>query len=99
MRRPRNPLPYGLHDLRNAAAPGLYEKSEAGITYTMPLEVTRHLKNWWRYFHMGTEEGTEKHPSMARWYRDLPAAMKKQVQRSGAPPEPDDFHPDPSWGD
>jgi hypothetical protein len=97
-RRPKHPRPYGLLDLTIVPGTDLYQKKENGITYQMPLELTRLLKEYYRYFKDGTEEGTEKYPTMQRWYRDLKKEDKKKVIRLGnLPKETNDFYPDAEW--
>jgi hypothetical protein len=95
MRRPRNPMPLALHALSRNRTTGLYEIGENGIIYSMELELTRKLRDDFRSFRMGTQEGTGKFFTMARWYRDLPKELMRKVTRSGnLPPVQNDFYPD-----
>jgi hypothetical protein len=99
-RRARNPRPYELLDLNFNPKTNLYEKTEAGITYGMPLELTRQIKNYFRYFPLPSHGGLFRGPSLAKWYDDLQKDLKKQVVRTGdVPQKSDDFVADPEYPD
>ncbi|MGN6476321.1 MAG: hypothetical protein ACTHKV_03775 [Flavipsychrobacter sp.] len=99
-RRPRDPIPFGLQDLKWNFKTDKYEKTEDGITYAMDLELTRHLKEYYRFFPISTLKAGEKYPTMQRWYQDLSKDEKKKVTRTGnLPPEASDFFPDPDFSE
>ena len=94
--RAKYPTPLTLRIIPNKVA-GLYDVHENGITYTMNLEVTRELKEYFMHFPSGHKA---HYPTMARWYADLKNEVKKTGVRSGnVPPEPIDFFPDVEYGD
>ncbi len=93
-RRAPHPKPLGMRIERNITT-GLYEVHEENITYAMPLELTRQLKEYYRGFRPAHQQ---HYPTMDRWYRDLNNEQRKQVKRSGnVPQDPVDFFPDPEW--
>lgn len=97
MRRSRRPTPLILSDLRYDPEKQLYSRTQEGITYSMPLELTRHLKEYYRDYD-GKLDGGHAYPSMDRWYRDLSKQQKQQVIRTGNVPVPkSDFFPDPEY--
>lgn len=99
MRRSRNPTPFALKDIHLNPETNLYEKKQDGITYGMPLELTRHLKDYYHHYHPGLS-GKLDYPSMDKWYRDLSNEQKKQVVRTGnVPKDKSDFFPDPEYPD
>lgn len=91
---PRRPLsiPAIIKDLQAVRnRPGYYSITRAGITYTMPLEQTRELKQYWR----GYVSPERDRRSMQDWYSHLPNEIKKLVERAGDVPDVDDgFYPD-----
>ena len=88
MRKKRYPVPNEIKDLYYDYTQQAYLISENGITYSMQIEQTRSLKQYWydnRY------AGT----SIASWYNSLKNDEKKKVKRTGnVPEEKRDFFPD-----
>ena len=74
MRRAPHPVPTALYNLRYNMVSGLYDMVEAGITYSMQLEETRLLKDYFR---------TSKGISMADWYSKLDKFTKSRVVVEG----------------
>ncbi len=92
MRRPPHPLRLELKGLTYNPASLLYEISENGIVYGIPLELTRLLK------HYSKAGETEGEPLIASWYKSLDKEAKKQVIRNGnIPSHADGFYPDPEF--
>lgn len=93
-RRAKVPTPLGLrinHDTKTQ----LFYVDENGITYWMPMELTRDLKLYYHHFPSGHQS---HYPTMARWYSDLTKEKKKQVKRTGNIPQtPSDFFADPEY--
>lgn len=92
MRRPRNPLPYELRAFRDSLQPGLYEITENGITYSMPLEQVRELRSYYKEFTPGRKFSQA---TIAGWYDSLDKPTKRKVFRTGDIPIVNDFYPDP----
>jgi hypothetical protein len=94
MRRARRPAPLRLAGLTYNARSGTYEVLEDGILYSMDLELTRQLKDYFKWFH----PNEAKHRNLAAWYRSLSKEDRARVYRSGAlPPQRSDFFPDPDY--
>ncbi len=93
--RPRRGTPLGMRITANTSEIGMYDVSENGITYTMDLETTRLLKDYYK----GFRPAHRSHfPTMERWYQDLPNDVRKRVKRTGnVPPPTSDFFPDPDY--
>lgn len=69
---------------------GLYDITEADITYSMPLETTRSLK--------AAFMNNAACKTVSEWYDQLGSAEKKNVIRKGdITEEESDFIPDPEW--
>jgi hypothetical protein len=78
-----------LINLNYSIKSGLYEIAEEGITYGMPIELTRQLT---RYFCNNSNN------TISDWYYSLDRQTKKQVKRIGFEPTIDEsFIPDPSF--
>lgn len=91
MRRAKHPRAYALLGMKWNGKTGLYEISEAGITYGMSLEVTRSIKDYFRV----NEKNT-----VADWYKQLPKGEKATVTRVGYQEAQDsDFYADPEYTD
>lgn len=92
MRRPRRSVPLCIASLHYNPQTKLYEITEEGITYAMPLELTRGLKEYFAWHGPGDRR------TMATWFAQLKLDEKDGVQRSGnVPQSPDDFFPDPTY--
>lgn len=66
-----------------------YEIEEKGITYSMTLEMTRHLKG--AFANVST---------VAEWYSDLDKFTRSEITRTGnIQKQKDDFFPDKIYGD
>jgi hypothetical protein len=92
-RRARQPLPLVISDLHLDAQKGKYVITDAGITYSMDLEHTRLLKDYFGWY-----VNTRKEKTVALWYDGLDKETKKQITRSGnLPKEEQDFFPDPEY--
>lgn len=93
MRRPSHPLNPELKGLTYNPKSCLYEISENGITYAIPLELTRLLKTFVR---SGTIPPGEA--LLASWYKSLDKANKRLIKREGNIPDlVTDFYPDPEF--
>ena len=87
MKKHQLPLPL-IKMIRNPKS-GLYEVVEQGVTYTMDIEMTRLLKQYFR----NNERG-----KIADWYKQLPREEKQAVGRSGhLEIKSEDFYPDPDY--
>lgn len=91
MRRPRKPVPLAIKGLTYNVTDDLYEIKENGITYKMPLELTRSLKE---YFKSTAVRSTFQ--NVESWYNSLLKDQKRQVIREGQITDSSDgFYPDP----
>ena len=93
MTRPRHPLPLFLKDLAYNPKSGKYEVSENGNIYSMDLEQTRLLKEYFRGFHVSSNK------TVSNWYNKLPNIEKKRVYREGPINIKTDFFPDPEYSE
>lgn len=93
MRRPRHPLSPELREMTYNPRSSLYEIEENGILYSLPLELTRLLKDFSRG---GKPVSGEQ--LIAAWYKGLGKESKKLVIRTGNIPEySTGFYPDPRF--
>lgn len=86
MQRPQKPTPQQIRfKLKENFKTGMYEITENNITYSMTLELTRHLK-----------ENIVQANSVAEWYKNLDKFTRSKIIRTGTiPTEKDnDFFPD-----
>jgi len=88
MPRPRRSLPSTIRIKFNTVS-GLYESTEAGITYQLTFPQMNSMK---AFFRLGETEAT-----VSAWYASLNAWERKKVKRLNAPPSRDEFFPDPSY--
>jgi hypothetical protein len=92
-RRPRHPTPLEIRITHNPKT-GLYEIIQEGITYCMPLELTRRLKQYYRIID-NTGQGVA---NMKMFYNDMSKDEKAQIIRKGISQQPgDNFFPDPEY--
>lgn len=85
-------MPLRIANLHYNPATQLYEITEDGITYGMPLEVTRGLKEFFVWY------GPNDAKTVADWFQQLKLHENDQVIRTGNVPQaPDDFYPDVSY--
>lgn len=91
--RPRHPLPGVIKDLDFNTKSNKYEITELGITYSMEIEQTRLLKEYFRGFHVGSNK------TVSDWYNKLPNTDKKRVYRVGPINSKNDFYPDTQYPD
>ena len=77
MARAKHPVPFALNKLQYIPKTGNYDISESGIIYSMPLEMTRNLKE---YF------GNYINQTVAEWYQSLSKSERASVIRTGAIP-------------
>lgn len=91
--RPRHPLPLFLKDLAYNPKSGKYEVSENGISYSMDLEQTRLLKEYFSGFYPGCNR------SISDWFNKLGKETKKRVYRDGPINSITDFYPDPEYSE
>ncbi len=92
-KRPRHPVPLEIRINHNPST-GLYEIVQDGITYCMPLELTRRLKNYYKIIR-NTGQGVA---NMKMFFADISKEEKAQVIRKGVENKPEDqFFPDPEY--
>ena len=90
MRKPRHPRSLALAGLKWNHTTSMYEITEGDITYSMPLELTRSLKDAFI--------NNAACKSIADWYNQLDKADRKFVIREGFVQQEDqDFFPDPEF--
>lgn len=93
MRRPSKPMNNELRGLAYNIATSLYDIVENGITYSMPLELTRTLKIYCKSW-----TADKNNLLLDSWYNHLPKVEKKLVIRRGRiAVKGDDFFPDPDF--
>ena len=85
MRRPRKPVPQKIRfKLDMNLKTGRYEITENDITYSMPFDLTIHLK-----------QNIVNVTSVADWYNDWDKFTRAKIIRTGdTPKQPDPFFPD-----
>ncbi len=93
MRRAKHPVPMAIKELHFDVQQNGYVIHDAGITYKMPLEMTRSLKQYFVWDNVRTKDH-----NVAAWYDSLSKEERKQIIRINAPEEAGEFYPDiPSW--
>ncbi|HVT83623.1 MAG TPA: hypothetical protein VHD35_00400 [Chitinophagaceae bacterium] len=89
MRRAKHPVPMAIKELHFDVQQNCYLIVDAGITYQMPLEMTRRLKQYFVWNNVRTKDH-----NVADWYESLSKEERKQVIRINAPEEANGFYPD-----
>ena len=93
MRRAKHPVPMAIKGLHFDVQQNCYVITDAGITYKMPLEMTRRLKQYFVWNNVRTKDN-----NVATWYDSLSREERKQIIRINAPEEASEFYPDiHSW--
>jgi hypothetical protein len=78
MIRSRRPIPPYIRNLTPSGIKnGMYDITWDGITYTMPLELSKNLAYWFKDFANNSE------PSLTQWYEALAPEQKEQITRTG----------------
>lgn len=86
MRRAKHPVSLRLTGLTYNFKSGKYEIEENDITYSMGLEETRLLKEYFKW---------DVARLLSEWYERLDKETKKKIIRTGnVPKQPNDFYPD-----
>lgn len=97
MRRPKHPLPSSLSDLKFDFKSNMYVILEDGVSYSMPLELVRVLRVYFKSFVAG---GGMLYPTLSRWYKDLDKKSKLAVIRTGNIVSAEsDFFPDAMYNE
>jgi hypothetical protein len=91
MPRARHPLPFEMKGIKNDQEAGKYILTENGITYSMNLEHTRLLKQYFRGNYIDN-------PTIEKWYKDLDRFTRKEIKITGKLElSTSDFYPDTTY--
>jgi hypothetical protein len=94
MRRAPHPASLRLAGLKYNTREGTYEIKENGLLYAMDLEMTRLLKNYFKW----CDPSHAPQRNMETWYWSLSREERARVHRTGAlPRQGSDFLPDPDF--